>query len=85
MRVQAPGAASTASPLTRPRKDDGQAAAVPGLPLPQGEREISNHPVNGRIRISTRRFWARPSTVALEATGSLALRPATNRRSRITP
>ena len=36
-----------------------------------------DQPVNGRIRISTRRFWALPSGVALEATGLRELLPAT--------
>ena len=33
--------------------------------------------VKGRIRISTRRFWALPSAVALVATGWLSPRPST--------
>ena len=37
----------------------------------------SDQPVNGRIRISTRRFWALPSGVSFEATGLRELAPAT--------
>ena len=38
---------------------------------------FADQPVKGRIRISTRRFWALPSGVALEPIGARALMPAT--------
>ncbi len=52
---------------------------------PNRVRPRFRQPVNGRIRISTRRFWARPSAVAFEATGARDDMPSMNRRSRITP
>ncbi len=46
---------------------------------------VVDQPVKGRIMISTRRFWALPSAVALEAIGWLSPRPSTYIRAGRTP
>jgi hypothetical protein len=46
---------------------------------------MTDHPEIGFKKISTRRFWARPASVALSATGCVWPRPSALRRLRATP
>src|SRR5690606_38382662 len=72
--------AAPAPESSRRAKERGGPETPPPTSIPGRPRQ----PRNGRMMISTRRFWARPSGVSLLAIGARSPMPATYRRSRST-